>query len=213
MVGETDRAEPTEGTGVGGEKHDRVRGAHGLARRRLCIRPRELDERGRAARVVVRAGPRPGVVAVREHDDRVVRLPGRDGPQVAQRHAAEAVHVLLPHVLRHGQPVRCDLVLEPLRGERRLRAAGRAVRQLGQVDGERFRRRTVEARRQLRRGEHRRPHDAEREDEQRNRQHEERAAVQPAVDRTLERAATRTAAPCRGPGRRHDRAILAGGPT
>ena len=55
----------------------------------LAVAARELDERRRARRVVVRARAGADVVAVGEDDDRVGRLPGGDRPEVLEADAAE----------------------------------------------------------------------------------------------------------------------------
>ena len=189
MLGEAERSEPAEGTGVGGEKDDRVRGAHALARGSagLCVPARELHQSGCAARVVVRAGAGPGVVAVRHHDDRIGGLSGRDRPQVAQPDAPEPGHVRVPGVRRQGQAVRRELVAQPLFGAQRSRPAGNTVgivaRELGrQLPG----RRPVEVGRQERRRQRSRPGDAEGEDQERQQENEQRTAVQPSVDRAFE---------------------------
>jgi hypothetical protein len=68
---EAQRAEAAERAGVGRQEHDRVPRPHTRARcRRDRIAAGELDERGRARRVVVGAGAVTRVVTVRHHDDR-----------------------------------------------------------------------------------------------------------------------------------------------
>ena len=93
------RPEPAVGAAVGGEEDERVRRLH--ARLRLRLRPRvgagELEQRRRAARVVVRARPGAGVVAVRDHRDHVRRGALHDRHHVLEAPLAEARDRLLPH--------------------------------------------------------------------------------------------------------------------
>ena len=63
------RAERAERTTVSRDEDERVDRAEGVASRRVHggpVRARELDQRGDPGRVVVRSGPRAGVVPVRD---------------------------------------------------------------------------------------------------------------------------------------------------
>ena len=102
----------------------------------LRVAARELDQRGGAARVVVRAGPGARVVPVRHHDDRVGRLARRDRPQVAQPDVARGrARAAFQVSDDDGQAVRRELVAEPLRR----RSAIPARREPGPGSGSRAR--------------------------------------------------------------------------
>ena len=77
----------------------------------------ELDERGRAGRVVVGAGPVARVVAMCHDDDRLARLPARDRPQVLEPRPPAPRDRRRPRVRRDRQVVLPHLVAEPCGGE------------------------------------------------------------------------------------------------
>ena len=124
-LGEAERAEPAEGAAVGGEEDDRVRGAHALRGRRAGLRVAagELDERGGAARVVVRARARRrcrrGAPSRRSRP--------ATGPRATAQRLLQAATCPRPgtcasHVSADdGQAVRRELVAEPLAGAERPR--------------------------------------------------------------------------------------------
>ena len=147
-LGEARRAETAVRAAVGGEEDDGVRAAHPLlvGGRRAGVRARELDERGGARRVVVRAGPAAGVVAVGEDDDRVGRLARCDRPEVLEAELADPGHALGPRVRLDRQPVGPHRVAEP-----RLRPSGRRpFPEPGSDSSRRARRRAVSSRRRRR---------------------------------------------------------------
>ena len=170
----------------------------------LGVAARELDQRGRAARVVVRPGPDAGVVAVRHHDDRVGRLPAGDGPEVLEAHPCRGP-ARPPARLSvvTGRPYGAQLVSEPLRRPQRAR------RRPGTRSGKWL----AKSRRQLPCRRRRRSSAAAaapaaapgrvmlkariRSGSERTRK---RAAVEAGVDGTLERAAPRAAATAPLPG-------------
>ena len=79
-----------------------------------AVAARELDQRRRARGVVVRAGPDPGVVAVGEDEDRVVRRALDDGDEVLEPDAAEAGDASRPRCRRAArEAVERELVLHP----------------------------------------------------------------------------------------------------
>ena len=84
-------AEASESPSVAGEEQDRVirlgRTRRGLRSR---VRARQLEQRCRSRAVVVRAWARAAVVAVREHDDDLVRSALAQREQVLELHAAAA---------------------------------------------------------------------------------------------------------------------------
>ena len=213
------RAEAAEGAA----RRSRGRRACASAARAVCVSDcgprvgaRELEQRRGSARVVVRARPGAGVVAVRHHArsrpatgplttaitfwSRRVPRPGTDS-----RHAA----------VRVGRSNGGQLLPEP---GRRARArpgspgSGRGTASRARARGPRPRRASNAGgsvgawqRHGLR--------DREREQQQQRQQDdEERRAVEPGVDRTLERAAPRSPAPPRGGLEgRHRRAIVGTG--
>ena len=174
----------------------------------LRVAARELDQGGRAARVVVRSRADAGVVPVRHDDDRV-RATGRRRPPTGCAARRGRAREPAPASGRRRRAAygfiwsrnHCAAGSDP-------GAAGRAVREplrevVRQVQGGR----AVEVRRQQRRRQRPGPRDAEREDQERQREEQEAAAVEPGVDGTLERAAAlappRASAPGADRGCRH----------
>ncbi len=120
MGGERGRAEPAVCAAVGGEEEQGVRQAElGRAAGRR-IGACELDECGRAGGVVVRARADAGVVAVGEHDDRLVREASLLDDEVEQAHPALGGD-------RGGERLRLDRVAvrRQLLGEPAGRSVGR----------------------------------------------------------------------------------------
>jgi hypothetical protein len=182
--GEVGRAERAERAAVGRHEQDRVvrveRAGRDTGRR--PVRACELDQHRRPRRVVVRAATTAVVVAVGHHDDRARRAPDCFGDEVLHLHAAVAGYDGGEALGPDRQPIRRELLLEPLRGPER---AGKAVRVvLSEVGRELFRRLPVELR-QERARQRRRACDAERGDEQRQTDEQPRPSVEAPVDRPL----------------------------
>ena len=192
MGGELGRAESAVRAAVGGEEEDRVRqpklgGAPGRG-----VGAGKLDESCGAGGVVVRTRADAGVVAVGEHDDRLVREPALLGHEVDEGHAAVAGNRGREPLLLDGVAVGRELAREPARRRGRCRAPRHAARIAErELGGERARIDPVEGGRQVRRLERGRPGHAEGEDEQREPDEKPRAAVEAAVDGPVEGAGSR----------------------
>ena len=165
--------------------------------RRRRVGARELDQRGGARGVVVRARPGAGVVAVRHDDDRLLRAARpstatrftkrtRPRPGIVAGERAPCRTVI---------PYGCELVAEPAGGAVAPGVPGSAVRAVDARSSASARPlRPVEGGRQVRRLERGRPRDAEGEQTSSGRPtSSQRAAIEPAVDGPLERAAPRAA--------------------
>ena len=116
------------------------------------VRARELDERRRAARVVVRAGASTCVVSMGNDDDRLVERSLDDGRQIAELDLSDPGDVVAPAVLLDPEAVQRELVAEPVgraTGAERARYAARVVTR--ELDGQRGRGGRVERRGQRRR--------------------------------------------------------------
>ena len=98
---------------VGGQEEERVRERQARCPAGRRVRPRELDEDGRAGGVVVRAGAGAAVVAVGEDDDRLVREPGLLGDEVHERDPPAARDLGGEPLPRDLVAVRRELAREP----------------------------------------------------------------------------------------------------
>ena len=155
---------------------------------------RQLEDRGRAAGVVVRAGRPLSVVSMGNDRDRLVERAAHDDGQVAQLDVAEPWDLLRPDVRLDGQPRQPHLLEEPVGRADGVGRPGHARRMVArQLARELERGLTVEGRWQRRRRQ--RPRGREREDEDRERddEHERDRADEPSVDRPVDRAAPRSA--------------------
>jgi hypothetical protein len=187
LGGEVRCAEAAVGRAVAREERQGVRQRRGGRRGARRVGSCQLEERGGAGGVVVRAGAGAAVVAVRHDEDRLQR-PSRPGgqevdeprPPVAGDRGREGVppdpvavrrHVLHEPPRRAERPGCARPPDRPLRGEIRCEQAG--------LDG-------IEGMRDRGRRQRRGPGHAEREDEQRQPDREPRAAVEAAVDRPSE---------------------------
>ena len=180
------------------------------AARARCVRAGELDQRSRAGGVVVRARAGACVVAVRHHDDGLVRAARRDRDEVDELPPAEPWNRLLEAVLAHAEAVRLRAARAPRCAASRAPGdPGRPVRmQDGQVVGELTRGGAVEHGRQRRRRKRAGPRHRERRHEQREGHQEPGATVEPPVDWPGERAGPRAPPFGWGRERRHRRAIV-----
>src|SRR5581483_7460524 len=189
-------AERPEDASVRGEEHDRVPRRHRAAwgPDRPAVGARELEQRSRPGRVVVRALARAGVVAMGHDDDRIgARGPDGDGGHVRQLGPATAGNRAPEPVRVRLEAERAQLVCDPAGGALVARRTRRAVRldrdlidQLPCVDA-------LEGRRQPRPVERLRASDGERGDQERNGDDQPGPAIEPPVDRPLERAPARSA--------------------
>ena len=188
QVGGADRA---VGAAVGGDEQERVRRAHaacrGAGRGRLCVRARELDERGGAGGVVDHAAAEADLVAMREHDDHARRAARDAHDHVRQRALAEPGHLGLEPLSLRPEAVEPELLVDPVH---RAEIAGAPLaRLLDEILGEELRRRGVEGGGERRRRQRLGLRDAEGRDEQGQADQEPGAPVHAAVHGPLERAA------------------------
>ena len=170
VLREAGGAEPPEGTPVGGEEDQPVLGADGLGRGagRGRVPARQLDQGGRARRVVVRARTQARVVAMGHDHDRVGVLRACGEEDVAEEHATAARDRRVESVHLRLEPVEPHLVDQPASRPERPGGSRCAVGiEARELPGERHRSAAVEGRRQVRRRERGRSLDAEGDDQQR----------------------------------------------
>ena len=136
LRGEVRRAERALLRSVGRHEGDRVRERAELRRADRCVRARELDQRARTRRVVVESATRAAVVAVGHDDDLARREAGllRDEVHELRLAAADRCRERFP---LHLEPVRHELLQEPVLRTERAARAGEAVREaVGEVLGD-----------------------------------------------------------------------------
>ena len=134
LLREPSRAERAEGATVGGDEDERV-GRTRLQRRARHGRERagELDQRGGARGVVVRAAPLAVVVPVRGDHDRALRVAAGDRDDVLELDAAAPRDVCPKAVRLRIETVERQLLRDPLGGSE---AAGRSRSSIRVVPGE-----------------------------------------------------------------------------
>ena len=197
---------PAEGSGIGRDEDDGVERSPGLrpTGSDRGVGARELDQRRRPARVVVRAGRSCSVVSMGNDSDGVVERPRDDRDEVAELHLAEPGDVLPPDVGLYAQPVQLQLLLEPSSRRGCVERPGNATGMVaGELPGEVERRRAVERRRQWWRGQRPRPREREDEDHERTGEQQGYVPDEPGVDRPVDRAPPWSPPGTDGAGRLH----------
>ena len=193
-AGEPARTEQPVGAGVCRGEEQRVAGADSAGRGpRSRVRARELDQRRRSGRVVVRTGMTAGGVAMCDDEDRVPGAAGNRGTHVSQIHPAPAGDVHGEAVDPCRQPERRQLPGHPGSGAG---GGGSARRTVGMQRRELLREpvrggiveRGLDCRSRLRQG--RRPGDRECRRQERDGDDDPGHPVQAPADRALDRAGT-----------------------